>query len=197
MSIQTDNTSPSADNIKLGKFVAGALGFEPHVYSYSDETEEHKLRVLSLIDPIDQNIKIYCTIGVSDYPNIINTTNIPIKLLLATYKEYDKATNILSTCGFYISKDGFECRPGTVFMRMVELYYKDTEMKHIYFTEPFLWQDKLEQLALENKKVAFLFCIPISDKELQYKQENGDDALESLLQEHEIDFYDINRKSVL
>jgi hypothetical protein len=197
MSTQTSNTPPSADNIKLGKFVAGALGFEPHVYPYFDKTEENKLSVLSLADPIDQNVKIYCTIGVSDHPNIINATNIPIELLLATYKKYDKAPNILSTCGFYISKDGFECRPGTVFMRMVELYYKDTEMKHIYFTEPFLWQEKLEQLTLENKKVTFLFCIPISDKELQYKQENGDDALESLLQEHEIDFYDINRKSVI
>jgi hypothetical protein len=82
-------------------------------------------------------------------------------------------------------------------MRMVEMYYNDTAMKHIYFTEPFLWQDKLEQLELESKKVNFLFCIPISDEELQYKLKNGDDVLETLLQEHEIDFYNMNRKSIL
>ena len=197
MSIQKSNTPPSNDNIALGRFVAGALGFEPHVYAYYDETEENKLSILSLIDPIDENVSIYCTIGVSDYPNIINTTNIPVELLLATYKQYDKAPYILSTCGFYIAKDKYECRPGAVFMRMVEMYYKDTAMKHIYFTEPFLWQDKLEQLELESKQVNFLFCIPISDQELWYKQENGDEALETLLQEQEINFYDINRKSIL
>src|ERR1700754_3435937 len=120
MTTQTSNTPPSADNIKLGKFVAGALGFEPHVYPYYDKTEDNKLSILSLLDPIDKTVGIYCTIGVSDFPNIINSTNIPVELLLAAYKEFDKAPNILSTCGFYISKDRFECRPGTVFMRMIE-----------------------------------------------------------------------------
>src|ERR1700743_581950 len=49
MSIQKSNTPPSADNIALGRFVAGALGFEPHVYAYYDEAEENKLSVLKHI----------------------------------------------------------------------------------------------------------------------------------------------------
>ncbi|SDE87347.1 Suppressor of fused protein (SUFU) [Mucilaginibacter pineti] len=191
------NIPPSADNIKLGRFVAGALGFEPKIFPYYDEKEENQLDILSVTDPIDNSVNIYSTIGLSDHPNMIGSTNIPVELLLATYKIYNQASNVLSTCGFYIAKDKFECRPGAVFMKIMQFYYQNTEMKHIYFTAPFLWQDKLDQLKLDNKEVHFLLCIPISDKELEFKLKNGDDALESLLQQHEIDFYNFDRKSVL
>jgi hypothetical protein len=187
----------SKENIKLAQAVAKAIGFEPKVFPHYDNDNKHELDILNMVDPIDKNVTIHCTIGLSDYENLVGKQNIPVELLIAAYKKFEKAKNILSTCGFYIIKDKYECRPGSVFMRMIEFYYKDKEMKHIYFAEPFLWQDKLDQIKAENKEANFLFCIPISDAELAYKQKNGDDALESLLQENEIDIYDLDRKSVI
>jgi hypothetical protein len=192
---------PSADNIKMVQFVAKAVGFEPHVYPYYDNDRSHELSILKLTDPIDPNVGIYMTIGVSDCENNVETNdgyeNIPVELFMACHKEFDKATNILATTGFYITKDKYECRPGAVFMHMVDMYYTNTAMKHIYFTTPFLWEDKLEQLELDSKEVSFLLLIPISDTELEYKQQNGDDALETLFEDNEIDIYDLNRKSVV
>jgi len=191
----------SQDNIKLARFLAGAIGFEPNVYPYYDDGESHQIDILSLKDPIDELVGIYSSIGLSDYENLVAVSdgknNIPIELMMTAYTRFESATNILSTCCFYIIKDKFECRPGAVFMRMVEFYIKDSPMKHIYFTSPFLWQEKLDQLHLDSKHVAFLLCIPISDRELQYKLEHGDDALESLFQDNEINIYDLYRESVL
>ena len=192
---------PSPDNIKMAQFVAKAIGIEPNVYPYYDDNRDNKLSILSLIDPIDRNVGVYMTIGVSDHENLVDVPggkqDIPVELFLACYKQFDKAPNILSTIGFYITKDKYECRPGNVFKHMIDIYYKNTDMKHVYFTEPFLWQDKLESLQLENKEVNFLLIIACSDAEVEYKLKNGNEALEQLLQDKGIDIYDLNRKSVI
>jgi antitoxin YqcF len=192
---------PSPDNIKMARFVAGAIGFEPNVYPYYDNDRTHELSILNLIDPIDPNVCIYMTIGVSDHENLVAVKdgheNIPIELFFATYKQFDKARNILATVGFYIVKDKYECRPGNVFKNMINMYYTETDMKHIFFTSPYLWQDKLEGLELDYKKVHFLLMIPCSDAEVDYKLKHGDDALETLFEDNDIDIFDLNRKSLL
>lgn len=190
------------DNIKIAQFLAHAIGFEPHVYPYYDDNKENQLDILSLVDPIDEKVGIFSTIGLSDYPNHIELNdgqkkNVPVELIMTGYKDHDKVANILSTCGFYIMKDKYQCLPGSVFMRMISFYYPDSPMKHIYFTEPYLWQDKLEQFHLDSKQIAFLLCIPISEAELQFKLKSGEEALEQLLQDNEIDIYDLNRESVV
>lgn len=192
---------PSPDNVKMAQFVAQAIGIEPHVYPYYDNDRSHELHILQLTDPIDPNVGINMTVGLSDHENLVAVEgghqNIPIELFMASYKEFEQAANVLSTTAFYIWKDKYECRPGNVFKHMVDMYIKDTDMKHIYFTQPFLWEDKLDQLQLGSKKVAFLLMIPCSDAEVHYKLQHGDDAFEQLLQDNDIDIYDLNRKSVI
>ena len=108
----------SQDNIKLARFLAGAIGFEPNVYPYYDDGESHQIDILSLKDPIDELVGIYSSIGLSDYENLVAVSdgknNIPIELMVTAYTRFESATNILSTCCFYIMKDKFECRPGAV-----------------------------------------------------------------------------------
>jgi hypothetical protein len=192
---------PSPDNIKMAQCVARAIGIEPNVFPYYDNDNVNKLSLLKLTDPIDRNVGIYMTIGLSDHENLVEvangTENIPVELFMASYKNFEKAPNILATAGFFIIKDNYECRPGNVFKHMVDLYYKETAMKHIYFTYPFLWQDKLDELVLESKKVEFLLMIPCSDAEVDYKHQYGNAALEKLFQDKDIDIYDLDRKSVV
>ncbi|MDQ1162552.1 hypothetical protein QE422_002920 [Chryseobacterium sp. SORGH_AS 447] len=91
----------------------------------------------------------------------------------------------------------WQCQSGAVFMRIIEMYYETSEMEHIMFISPFLWEDKLEPLKLPNKTVHWLLGVPISDKELEYKMENGKSALEDIFQEKDIDIFDINRISAI
>lgn len=193
---------PSEDNKAYARFFANAIGFDAKIYKYFDHNESHSVALVSVVDPIDKNVLIFSTIGVSDYPNNIEGSdggvlNMPVELLMVGYKHYDKVPNILSTVSFYITKDGLECMPGTIFVNTISDYY-DSDVKHIMFIEPYLWADKLSKREFGKKKVHCLLLVPISDNELDYRGEYGANALERLLfADEEIDIYDIKRKSVV
>ncbi|WP_288447481.1 suppressor of fused domain protein [uncultured Chryseobacterium sp.] len=192
----------SKENRNLFKYVTTILGINERVDRHWDEAKVNFIDIFTCDDPNYPNIKIFGTIGISDQPNRIemkdgNFQNIPIELLIAGYKEFEMIPNILSTAGFYITKKGWDCQSGSVFMRIVDMYYEDSEMKHLMFVSPFLWEDKLAPLDLETKTVNWLLCIPISENELEYRMKNGVSSLEDLFQEKNIDMLDINRKSIL
>lgn len=194
--------TPSPENIAYAKHLANSIGFKPTVYPYYDENKSTSIDILELDDPLDEHVKFYGSIGLSDYPNIIemkdgSKKNIPIELLITGYKQYDKVPNILSTICFFIIKDQWTSQPGSVYKNMISYYYELTDMKHILCLTPFLWEDKLENLIFGNKNIYPLLLIPISEKELEYKLANGSDALEELFQKEQIDFFDLNRNSIL
>ncbi len=192
----------SKENIKIAKYAAPILGINPSARKYWDDDKNNSLDIFTVQDPIDSSVNFLGTIGVSDSENLIemkdgSKKNIPVELLITGYKKYDRIPNVLATCGFYIIKDKWDVQPGSVFMRMVDMYYPDTEMNHIMFTSPFLWEDKLKPLELDSKTVHWLLAIPISQSELEYKNKQGTSALEDLFEENEIDIFDLNRKPVI
>ncbi|WP_336703638.1 suppressor of fused domain protein [Chryseobacterium indologenes] len=189
------------ENKNLANYITNIVGINKIIDRHYDKEKKNFIDIFTCDDPLYPRIKICGTIGISDHPNKIEMNNnsfkdIPIELLIGGYREFKMLSNILSTAGFYIN-NGWECQSGSVFMRIVEMYFETSEMKHIMFTSPFLWEDKLQPLKLETKTVYWLLCIPISDKELEYKMENGTSALEDIFQEKDIDIFDINRKSVI
>ncbi|MDR6457740.1 MULTISPECIES: suppressor of fused domain protein [Chryseobacterium] len=190
------------ENKNLANYITNIVGINKIIDRHYDKEKKNFIDIFTCDDPLYPRIKICGTIGISDHPNKIEMNNnsfkdIPIELLIGGYREFKMLSNILSKAGFYITNNGWECQPGSVFMRIVEMYFETSEMKHIMFTSPFLWEDKLQPLKLETKTVHWLLCIPISDKELEYKMENGTSALEDIFQEKDIDIFDINRKSVI
>lgn len=194
--------SPSQDNIQLAHAVATAVGIDPQVYAYHDDDKKDTLHILNCKDPLDVNNYIYCTIGLSDFPNNIEMSdgsekNIPVELLLSGNNSSNKWANILSTVGFHITKNQWNCQPGAVFKNMVSIYHQNTALKHLLFVEPFMWQEKLDSMKLSGKKIYFLLLVPISDAECNYREKYGFDALEQLFVKHEIDITNLNRASVL
>lgn len=192
----------SEENKKLSNYITNIVGINKMIDRHYDKEKKNLIDIFTCDDPLYPRIKICGTIGVSDHPNKIEMNDnsfkdIPIELLICGYTESKMLSNILSTAGFYITNNGWECQPGSVFMRIIEIYFETSEMKHIMFISPFLWEDKLKPLKLETKTVHWLLCIPISDKELEYKIENGASALEDMFQEKDIDIFDINRKSAI
>lgn len=195
-------TASSQDNINLAKFVATAIGFEPNTTPYFDEDKSHSIDILKVADPMDKDVSFYCSVGLSDYPNVIKTKNgemnIPIELLMVGYKSFDKVANILASTCFCLIKNKIPCCPRDIWVNLVKDHYPDSAMKHVLFSSPFLWQDKLGQpLVLENKTTRFLMATLISEAELQYKMQHGISALEVLLEESGADIFDVNRASVL
>ena len=190
------------DNIAYARYFANAIGFESKVLEYLDKEENYSIDIVYVTDPIDRDVAILSSIGVSDYPNNFEVKggefkNIAIELLMTSYKRFENILDILGELGIFLIKNKLNCQPGTVFTNMIEDFY-EIEMKHIMFIEPYLWEDKLSALEFDNKKFHCLLSVPISDKELDYKLKYGRAALEELLfGKEEIDLYNLERKSVL
>lgn len=70
-------------------------------------------------------------------------------------------------------------------------------MSDVYFTNPFLWEDRFQPLHVNNKVVAWLLAIPISKSETKFATEFGSEKLEKLFSEKDIDIFDLNRASVV
>ena len=194
--------SISNENKDLAKYITDLVGTNRTVQRFWDEEKKLSSDIFTCDDPQNKQVKFYGTIGLSDYPNVIARTdggsmNIPVELLMVGSKEFDLVRNLLATCSFYIMTDKWQCQPGTVFMKMIETYYPDSEMKHVYFTSPFLWEDKLKAVVYQTKTVHWIQAIPISESELNYKKEKGGMAFEKLLKESEFDCFDFNRKNLI
>lgn len=184
---------PTERQKELYKKLSPIIGTEPKVIKYGDDTGEHAIFIMECPDPLDKNVIFYASIGLSDY----SVGDKKYELMISGYSAQDKVGNILSTSAFFCIKDQWKVSEGVVFEKLVEMYYPDSEMKHIYFTTPYLWEDKLEDFMVQNEEVHFLLAIPISEPEFELFKQKGSDALETLLEENEIDIFDINRKSIL
>lgn len=188
----------STENKTIAKAVFDVFGGKPKVIKYWDDKKENSVDILSCSDRPYQGVTSYSTIGLSGYSIGYTSKDIPlsVEIVGACASSFDKFPNILASCAFNIINSKFTCYPGAIYQNVVSLYKSVSPMKHILFTPPFLWEDRLKTLDLSDKKVAWLLVVPISDEEFKYVRENGNDALESLFEEQQIDIFDLNRNSV-
>ncbi|HEX8499174.1 MAG TPA: suppressor of fused domain protein [Pyrinomonadaceae bacterium] len=162
-----------------------------------DAEEKLDVAVLSCTDAPWEGVTTHCTIGLSDYPMYQDDEEFPTRLEIvgACASDVEWFANLMSSSAFYVMRTGWLCHPGVVLANSVEMYAPELHLKHLYFTTPFLWEGRLETLELPTKKVAWLLAVMITEAEYLYLNEHGDQALESLFEEAQIDIFDINRPS--
>ena len=190
--------SVSNENKIIAKAAFDAFGGKPSVTKYWDDKNESSIDILSCGDRPYNGVTSYSTIGLSSYSIGYTTDSTPLRVEIvgACASGYDCFRNILASCAFNIINTKFKCYPGAIFENVVEFYMHDSLMRHILFVSPFLWEDRLKTLNFEDKKVAWLLAVPISEEEFKYAKDKGTDALEELFEEEQIDIFNLNRKSV-
>ena len=187
------------ENKKLARLAAAAFGGKPSVIEYLDDSETLSVDILSCADRPSPGVTSYSTLGLSDFPMFQDDKEFHVRLeiLGGCDTDVDWFANVLSSTAFYIMRTGWLCHPGAVLQNAVHQYASDLAVRHLYFTAPFLWEDKLKTVQLETKKVAWLLSLPITDAEYRYCKKHGDDKFEELLERHDVDIFDINRSSVV
>jgi antitoxin YqcF len=188
----------SADNKTIAKTTAGIFGGNPRVIEYLNADETSRIGVLHSADRPEKGLTSYATIGLSDLslPRDIDPP-LGVEFLGVAESDYPYA-EVLSTAAFFVMNDGWEPEPGACFRDIVRMQIPDTELPHLYFTDPSVyWDQEFASRVIGEKTVAWLLAIPISEAEAEYALENGGDALESLFEENEIDITDLERDSVL
>ncbi|WP_330949340.1 suppressor of fused domain protein [Virgibacillus sp. MG-45] len=190
--------SISNENKIIAKTALHAFGGKPSVSKYWDENNVSNIDLLTTVNRPFDGVSSYSTIGLSDHSIelTVDETPLQIEIVGASATDYEQFPNILASCAFCIINSKFSVSHGKVFRDIIKMYYPNTEMKHVLFVSPFLWED-LKTLEFPNKKVAWLLAVPISENEYLFAQEKGTDSLEELFEQEEIDIFDLERESIL
>jgi hypothetical protein len=188
----------SEENKEIAVKLASVLGGKPSVNRYWDEAEKSFVDLVACVDQPCDGVTSFGTIGLSDHPLVQDGKEFSVRLELvgASASLYTDFPNILTTAALYIINEKWFCCPGAVLQNAVDMYDNSLYMKHLMFVSPFLW-DELKTTQYESKAVTWLLAVPISENERQYAENNGTDALEELFEKHQIDIYNLSRKSVL
>ncbi|MBQ3782945.1 MAG: suppressor of fused domain protein [Lachnospiraceae bacterium] len=173
------------------------IGGKPQVFRYWDNDERKKIDILSSLDRPFRGVISYATIGLSECEiNLsINDKSLRVELLGACDKNEMFFANVLATVAFEIMTKK-KCSYGDIIQNAVAEYSVDTEMKHVYLMNPFLWKG-FETLEFSDRSVAWLLIIPISEQEKDYATVNGWKSLEDKFDKFNIDIFDLNRKSII
>ncbi|WP_026906911.1 suppressor of fused domain protein [Paucisalibacillus globulus] len=186
------------DNKIVARTALEAFGGKPSVSKYWDENNVSNVDILSTKDRPYEGVTSYSTIGLSDYSigYSIDEKPLRIEIVGASATIFEFFPNILSTCAFNIINTKLPITHGKIFKGVIRMYFPNSEMEHVLFTSPFLWE-KLNSIDFIDKKVTWLLTVPISTKELLFAEKEGTEALEDLFEKKDIDIFDIKRKSVL
>ncbi|MFA0814281.1 MAG: suppressor of fused domain protein [Anaerofustis sp.] len=187
------------DNKVIAKYIKNMFGKQAIVSEYRDDENMSSIDILSCSDVPIKGVTSYSTIGLSEYSigYTVDDIHLGIEILGVCESAIDEFANIMASCAFNIINSKYTCSPGTIFPNVISPYYKNTDMRHIFFTDPFIWENTFETLELENKKIAWLMVVPISDNEMNYCKKYGAEKLEVLFEHNEIDIFNMNRKSVV
>ena len=173
-------------------------GAECRVINDLDKDEKSEIHVLHSTETPEEGLIAYCTIGLSDYPDDSYTVDPPLGVEILAVSNLPDFGEVVSTAAFCVINSGYRVQPGAVFPGVVKLHHPDTTVPNLMFIHPYLWDDEaLQSRVYEDKTVAWLQAVPISDTETEYVLENGADALSALFEERDPDFIDLERDSIV
>lgn len=121
-----------------------------------------------------------------------------VELCGAMPTDIEQWPNVLASAVFALMRSRRAVMPGSVLEGYVAEYYSDTLVPHLYLTAPFLWSEgHFKQLELDSGvKVNWLQGIPISEAELEILRARGESEFEDLLEQADVDVFDLYRASI-
>jgi hypothetical protein len=117
-----------------------------------------------------------------------------LEFLLTTEKETPRAVELLAMVAHYHhdrSLDMFHSLP------IGQPWLDGATCDHFLVSLPYPFGEELEVFDCDGTRVQFLWLLPITRAEYDFKKENGVDALEELFDKAAIEYWRIDRKSVL
>jgi hypothetical protein len=183
----------------IASYAGAAFGGTPRFTEYTENALHFEVDILSCADRPVPGVTSYSTVGLSGHPMIGPDGEFPVRLELAgaCESDVDRYPDLLADAAFWVVRTGGVYYPGAVILNGVSRHIASVTMQHLYLTTPFLWQDRLKTLDCGSIRVSWLLAVPISESERSYLIQRGLSALEDLLEEHEVDIFDLNRSPVV
>lgn len=190
-------TVSSSDKL-VARHVAAAFGGKPQVHKHYDDDHRNLVDVLSCVDRPEPGMTSYSTLKLSSYPLYQDGKVYPasVELVGSCSSLVERFGSVLASCAFKIITEKAFCAPGLIFEN-IGYQHVGPQLPHVLFVPPFLWEDDLKTLRLEDRTVAWLLAVPISTAEMDFADREGAEKLEEIFERQEVDVFDTQRKSAL
>jgi antitoxin YqcF len=134
----------SAENKALAQYLKSMIGDRPKIHAFWDVANKSSVDIFCVEDVPQKGISTAATLGLSDasIESEVYGKPLRVELLMSFRTAQGDGENILATCAFNVINSGMIIRPGIIFPRVVELYRPKSPMRHILFTDPYLWDLK-------------------------------------------------------
>jgi hypothetical protein len=181
----------------VAKAAASAFGTTGRVDRYHDPSESNWVDILACTDRPSIGFATFSTVSLHRFANLLEDVDIRVELAgvaAVTKLEYP---NMLASAAFAVAKDGWLAAPGTVFQDLVSDYQLSAELRHLLWVPPFPWE-QLGSLRLEDgSTVQWLLAVPITEPERRLLLEVGYDMFERRLADLEVEYFDLDRPSIV
>ncbi|WP_333998196.1 suppressor of fused domain protein [Burkholderia orbicola] len=189
----------SADRKAVGRHALSVFGGKPKVQEYLHDDLPMAVDVLSVVDSPEPDLVSYSTIGL--FETVLGNEaelGTRVELCGAMPADIEQWPNVLASAVFALMRSRRAVMPGSVLEGYVAEYYSDTLVPHLYLTAPFLWSEgHFKQLELNGGvKVNWLQGMPISEAELEILRARGESEFEDLLEQADVDVFDLYRASM-
>jgi antitoxin YqcF len=210
-------------NSMLSDIIKNMLGGNPKVRRFSNEDlfwtkaagwkQKLNFDILKLDNTPENGVTIYSTLGLSEYElRDEQNNNKPRRIELVTVIRDD--TDFLELTGdiedqLYYSEDllmylscylVFEksyLYPGDIWINWFSKYDRFSDLEHLFFIYPTMIMNEWNSTIIDDKEIEWILCVPITQAELEYYEENGAEELEKLLLQKKINVSDLFRDSVV
>ena len=181
----------------VARAAASAFGGKPRVTRFYDADESHSVDLLISSDRPSPGFTSHSTVDLHNVPNPLEGTDMRVEIAGVAPSAATAFANMLATAAFYVIKDGWLCAPGVVFPSLMKEYGLSSTLSHVMWNEPFPWEQLESAKFSEQFSVHWLLAVPISDAEYELLLDRGFFALQLLFTEHEIEYFDLDRRSVV
>ncbi len=178
------------------------LGGEQKAFFYSDVNEKNRIDILFAKGSPAKKYITASTLGLvnraTGYEDKESGKEIRAEIIMSGPMGTDLAGRILATLGKGIMDTNVRYGYGTVFKDIINLYYPESEMRHVFLMlPPPKWPKEFKAIDCDDCLITFLYALPISDEEMKYMDEKGIIELQDLFVEKNINMFDPERKSVI
>ncbi len=185
---------PSSDTKLVARHAISTFGAPPSVWRFTCEREGFSLDIGGCVDRPVAGVVSYTTIGLSDC-GVVTGPESPahVELGAACAADWPLFTNHQAAAAMLLAGRQKEVKAGDAVRDVVAEFYPHASVSHLYLTRPFLWGERLRSLRGEAKTITWLMAVPVTSGELLGLETQGDDVLEQLYRQRQIDMYGLGR----
>jgi hypothetical protein len=181
----------------IARVAAVAFGGRPEVNRYYDEAETHCIDIMSSAHRPTGGLTTYSTLGLHMTPNLLEAQDVRVELAGVAPTSSSEFANALATAAFFVVKDHWLCAPGVVFPALLQDYGLSSTLPHVMWVTPFPWEELAAVDIGRSLTVHWLLAVPISEAERQLLVDRGYRVLEEEFAAREIEYFDLDRPSVI